>query len=221
MASKLGSQNRRRWASLGMGLIKPAQGMQSLQHLIQSPAAQVAVLPIDLKKFGRSRASMPIQPLLRQLVRSQQEDSSQAVGLTLEKINAMPHSEREEALQSYARTQIVKLLGLEQNQSFNPSQLLINLGMDSLMAVELKNKVDSDLKVNLPISFFLEEASVTSLAAKLHRSLGSPEDQPKGSGDTGTIDAARAQVLLDNIDQLSDDDVSALLNDLMEKDNES
>lgn len=221
MASKLGSQNRRRWASLGMNLIKPAQGMQALQHLMQSPAVQVAVLPIDLKTFGRSRASMPIQPLLRQIVQTKQENSSPAAGLTLEKINAVPHGEREQALQGYARAQIVKLLGLEPTQSFNPSQLLINLGMDSLMAVELKNKVDSDLKVNLPISFFLEEASVTSLAAKLHRSLGTPDGQRKGSGDTATIDAARAQVLLDNIDQLSDDDVSELLNNLMEKDNES
>lgn len=164
---------------------------------------------------------MPIQPLLRQIVQSKQEDSSPAVGLTLEKIIAIPHGEREQALQSYARAQIVKLLGLEPTQTFNPSQLLINLGMDSLMAVELKNKVGSDLKVNLPISFFLEEASVTSLAAKLHWSLGTSEDQPKGSDNTGTIDAAQAQVLLDNIDQLSDDDVSALLNNLMEKDNET
>lgn len=215
MASKLGSENQRRWANLGMRLIKPIQGMQALQQLVETQATQMAVLPIDWTKFGRSRNGSPVQPLLRHIVQAKEQNASAGAGLTLEQIKEIPYAEREQALQSYARTQIVKTLGLELTQSFNPSQLLINLGMDSLMAVELKNKIDSDLKINLPISFFLEEASVIGLAAKLSQALGRAEEQTQEVSKSDLINADRAQALLDNIDQLSEDEVNALLNNLL------
>lgn len=220
MATKVDSQNQRRWASLGMSLIKPAQGMQALQHLIETQATQMAVLPIDWSKLGRSRSGKPVQPLLRQILKTKEQTTSSEAMLTIDQIKNISFDQREQALQNYARAQVARILESDSAQSINPSQLLINLGMDSLMAVELKNKIDSDLHVNLPISFFLEEASLNSLAAKLHHALGKPEAQQKENRALEPIDAAGAQALLDNIDQLSEDEVNALLNNLLNKEDE-
>lgn len=219
MASKLSSQNQRRWVNLGMNLIKPAQGMQALERIMDVQTAQIAVLSMDWSRFGGGRNGSPVPPLLRQIVQSQEKTATLDSAVTLDQLKHIPFDKRESALQDYARAQVVRTLGLDSTQAFNPSQLLINLGMDSLMAVELKNRIDSELGINLPIRFFLEEASVNSLATRLHLTLPVVED-PQKIGMGGTIDSVTAQQLLENIDQLSEQEVDALLDNLLEKEDE-
>jgi hypothetical protein len=89
------------------------------------------------------------------------------------------------------------------------------------MAVELKNKIEGDLNVNLPVTYFLEEATTANLAQKLREQLGggSEEEQRKTGGEV--VDSEKAQALLSNLDQLSEEEVNALLNNLLTNKEES
>lgn len=181
--------------------------------------AQIAVLSMDWSRFDRGGNGSPVPPLLRHIVQPQEKTATLDSAVTLDQLKHIPFNKRESALQDYTRAQVVRTLGLDSLQAFNPSQLLINLGMDSLMAVELKNRIDSDLGINLPIRFFLEEASVNSLATRLHHTLPGVED-PQQIGVGKTIDSVTAQQLLENIDRLSEQEVDALLDNLLEKEDE-
>jgi myxalamid-type polyketide synthase MxaB len=216
MASRLSHQDQQRWAELGMNSIKPAQGMQALQQLIAQQIVQMAVLSIDWSKFGRQQSGNRIQPLLkRMLSQNGPAINSKAGIISSERFKGLLPEEQEQALLDYTREQVIKTFRLDPSYDFSSSQLLLDLGMDSLMAVELKNRIESDLGVNIPITFFLEKVSVTSLSAKISLALGiDMQSQDKGGLDD-TIDAAKAMNLLATIDHLSDEDVDSLLGDLM------
>jgi acyl carrier protein len=221
MASRLGSQNRRRWTSRGMNLIQPARGIQAMQRLMERHVTQVAVLPIDWNQFGGQQNGKSIQPLLRQMIQGKAAQP-QTSTLTLAEIENISASEQEHALQEYIKGQVTQVLGLDPSQSLNMYLPLINLGMDSLMAVELKNKIENDFGINVPIAYFLEEASVNGLAAKLHDTLShNALEKQKDNNNNETIDGAKAQLLLENIDQMSEDEMDALLNKLLTDKEES
>ena len=62
-------------------------------------------------------------------------------------------------LQSYLSEQVARALGLSPSK-LDLQQPLSDLGLDSLMAVELKNRIALDLKVNVPVVKFLQGFSV-------------------------------------------------------------
>ena len=46
------------------------------------------------------------------------------------------------------------------------------MGLDSLMAIELKNKIERQLQTTLPMSAFMNEPSVSSLATQVAETYG-------------------------------------------------
>jgi acyl carrier protein len=104
--------------------------------------------------------------------------------------------------------------------SLDVEQPLNNVGIDSLMAIELKNRIEADLGVTVPMVKFLEGPSVRVLATfvveQIHtkRPPSHPADLAKA---TGGLDAHAAGQLLSQIDDLSDDQVEALLAELADE----
>jgi hypothetical protein len=92
------------------------------------------------------------------------------------------------------------------------------------MAVEVKNRIAVDLGVNVPMVTFLSGPSVEQAAAQLLQLLTSETSglvSPLAPAtrhhlDEQTNGGADAH-LLQNLDQLSDDEVNALLTDLLAK----
>ena len=92
------------------------------------------------------------------------------------------------------------------------------------MAVEVKNRIAIDLGVNVPMVTFLSGPSIKQAAGQLLQLLTSESSSavaPLASATTrylneqtnGGID----EHLLQNLDQLSDDEVNSLLTDLLAK----
>ena len=73
-------------------------------------------------------------------------------------------------LQSYLHTQAAAVLGLDRAR-LPLEQALDRVGMDSLMAVELRNRVESDLSVTLPAVTFLQGPTILELVEKIQSHL--------------------------------------------------
>lgn len=221
MAADLNSRTPQRSNTRETEVIKPEAGAKILDILFSEPPVQSIVLPINWNRLSQRQGNKTIQPLLRKIVRVQnQSGRAKPAIMILEQIKTLSAGERETAFQDYVKQQVINILGLDPAQSFNSLRALTDLGLDSLMAVELKNKIEDDLELNIPVTYFLEGATVIDLSSKLHRELGKgTSDEKDGNGET--INSAQAKQLLENLDQLSEDEVNSLLNNLLTENKES
>ena len=86
---------------------------------------------------------------------------------SVKSILAAPQSERESLMQSYLGRQITKVLGLsasnaaERNARLKVNQPLNSLGMDSLMALEIKNLIEKSLNATVPLSSLLSGSTIS------------------------------------------------------------
>jgi phthiocerol/phenolphthiocerol synthesis type-I polyketide synthase D len=90
--------------------------------------------------------------------------------MTRHAILAAESEERQDILESY----LSRLVALELRLPLAKLQLhqpLPGLGFDSLMAIRVKNKIEHDLEMALPIVRLLEGPSVSVLAASLREQL--------------------------------------------------
>ncbi len=62
--------------------------------------------------------------------------------------------------------QLARLLGISLSQ-LNPQQPLNTLGIDSLKAVEIKNQIEANFGLVLPIETFLDDINITQLATQI------------------------------------------------------
>jgi acyl carrier protein len=89
----------------------------------------------------------------------------------LESFNSASKQERTNLLVGYIQKQVAQVLGLARSQ-LDIQQPLNYMGLDSLMAVELRNRMKSELGVELSVATFLEGLSVSTLATQVMEQMG-------------------------------------------------
>lgn len=82
-------------------------------------------------------------------------------------------TKRQELLVNYIREKVVKVLGLDKSQHLNLQKPLQEMGFNSLSNIDLKNQIDVEIGVNLPIETLLSGSSIQQLADILLEQLTS------------------------------------------------
>ncbi len=82
----------------------------------------------------------------------------------------LPTTQRPTRLETYLKHQLAHALGLPVDQ-INSDQPIMNLGFDSLMAVELKNRLESELGVSVSVTTFLKSPNIVQLSQNLSDQL--------------------------------------------------
>jgi amino acid adenylation domain-containing protein len=116
--------------------------------------------------------------------------------LSREALEAAEPAARRPLLEAWLHAQAARVLGVAAER-IDPRQPLVTLGLDSLMAGELKTAVDSALGVALQLTRLLEEVGISALAAELLAEMKLPAG-PAGEGvaaGTGRMTVARPEAL--------------------------
>lgn len=77
----------------------------------------------------------------------------------------------EQFLQHFLLQQISIVLGLQSNAKIDPERVLMELGLDSLLAVELRNRLASTTKLKLPAGFLFDNPTCGQLLAFFKKNL--------------------------------------------------
>jgi acyl carrier protein len=212
-----------RLALLGISSIAPRQALEILERLLGQSAGQVVAVPVNWKLYREFYPTDSASPLLAELERESAE-VPQAAGRTSERraaILAAEPAERRRLLQSYLSEQVARALGLSPSK-LDHQQSLSELGLDSLMAVELKNRIAVDLKVNVPVVKFLQGLSVDQAVTQVLEQLATEAADltvPPALPVAPLGERQNVERLLARLDQLSDEQVSELLSDMLAEEN--
>ncbi|MEM9156305.1 MAG: acyl carrier protein, partial [Cyanobacteria bacterium P01_F01_bin.33] len=84
-----------------------------------------------------------------------------------QELDAAPASERHDLLVDHLQSEVVQVLQLPESQLPDPHLGFFEMGMDSLMAVELKNRLEVGLDRSLPSTLTFESPTIDALATYL------------------------------------------------------
>ncbi len=129
--------------------------------------------------------------------------------------------EQQLLLESYLSEQVAGVLRVSQGK-LDKEQPLTALGLDSLMAIELRNRIERELQVHISIVAFLQGPSIRQFAIQLLEQLPlamSPSSVEVAPKDDISIDQQRAAQLLTQLDNLSDEEVELLLGTMLQQEN--
>jgi acyl carrier protein len=121
-------------------------------------------------------------------------------------------AERLELLVDYVRERVAVVLRADPGRVPDRGQRLMDVGMDSLMAVELRGALGAGLALDrqLPATLMFDHPTIEAIARFLEREvLGAPGAAEAAPRTVTTTVADRERV--ENIAGMSDDDVEALL----------
>jgi myxalamid-type polyketide synthase MxaB len=141
MANRLTTQQQQRLTQQGLKAIAPTKGLKVLKQLLQQQATQTIVFPVDWATF---LPQQPANPFFNQ-VQPQIKTPNTPPSSFLQQLAATEASGRKTLLQEHIRSQIAQVLGYRAPDAIDIQEKFADLGMDSLMAVEFKNNLQTSL----------------------------------------------------------------------------
>ena len=137
--------------------------------------------------------------------------SSGNTGSIRRTLEDLPAAERHEWLGAQVRAAIAAVLGLEREQ-VGARQRLFDLGVDSLMALELRNRLQTIFDLRLSQTFVFDYPRMEAIVAFLSGELGLDDVPPE---ELESADSADSRV--DGLGRISEDEAEELLLQELEK----
>ncbi|MBG1266945.1 type I polyketide synthase [Nostoc sp. WHI] len=208
MAEEIASRDRDRWAALGVSAIKPEQGLQVFGRLLEQNVAQVGVLSVNWSKFLKQLPQGLDLPFLDLCASNSGQPQAQQPEF-LQQLEAAPVKERKTLLMTYIRSQIAKVVGLKSLEEVEPRQRLFDLGLDSLVAVELKNWLERGLGKSLRSTLIFDYPTVEALVDYLIQDVLSMEFYSTSKQELPTV--AEGTELSATLKEMSQEEIADLL----------
>jgi acyl carrier protein len=183
MASQMRAGGHDVWSERGLGWITPAQGFARLERLLREGAVQTAVLPIDWARFV---ARLPAGADAAFFADVAGRSSATATGpaatapavARAAQWRALPASQRKGVVQEHLAEQTRAMLGVAATTHIDAATPLKELGLDSLMAVELRNALARSIGESLPATLLFDHPSLAALTRYLMTQLKLVDDTP-------------------------------------------
>jgi len=153
--------------SRGMELIPPEAGLNLLGKLLQSNVAQVAVMNAqwgDVLKLMGARRPMLLADVATEVQGVAGADAGSRVDHVFRKELVAAESEaRHTLVRGYIQQELARIMGVVP-ETLESDRQLSSFGLDSLLALELKNNLESRLNFTLPMAKLMEGPTIASLA---------------------------------------------------------
>ncbi|NJK64639.1 MAG: acyl carrier protein [Synechococcaceae cyanobacterium SM2_3_1] len=94
-----------------------------------------------------------------------------------ESLNSTASEQRRSKLVAYLQQEVARVLGLDASHLPKAEQGFFDMGMDSMMALDLKERLDKALGASLPATLALELPTISALADHLAREVLQWQDQ--------------------------------------------
>ena len=148
------------------------QATDCLAAALMSRETQLSVLRMDWTLWRGLGITDSVPPKFAHLLRARNGVAEGSAAVSPDSIRAAAPAERLAMVERFVRGKAAGLLGIDPAE-MDADRPLLELGLDSLMAVEFRNWIENQLAVALPISALMRSAGVRSLAGTICDEIGS------------------------------------------------
>ncbi|MEZ4644658.1 MAG: SDR family NAD(P)-dependent oxidoreductase [Chloroflexota bacterium] len=209
-----------RLALRGVGSITPEQGVDALVRLHTAAVTQAAVMPFDLGQWQAFYPAARAARLFAELAGAREEGTATAVTPSAtatfhdELLAAAPGRARHNLFANHLREQVAQVLRMA------PGRVPLNkplktLGLDSLMTLELRTRLENSLGLTLSATFIWNYPTIEALLPFLAQKMGVPladgGEETAVSPVTPTPPTSTEPAAA--LDDLSQEDIEAMLAD--------
>jgi len=175
MAAHATRDRRERLARQGMGSIPTEQGLELFGQLLRHASGQIGVMPINWSQMFEAYPELRTSPFLTHLAQAAApaDHAPEPAQSMRDVVLAAAPDERQSLVETLICEQVAKVSGIVAAR-LNRQQSLIALGIDSLMGIELRRRVEAESGVTIPLGRLLEGPTIAELAALLLDQIGAP-----------------------------------------------
>jgi NADPH:quinone reductase-like Zn-dependent oxidoreductase len=205
----------------GHDVITPRRGLEWLETLMRGTAAHVGVFPVRWDAF-LERAGL-LTPFLAHFdalgraaeVATPRAAAASAANALVDQLLDASAGRRHELLIGFVGEHVARVIGAPSRESIDVRQPLNEMGLDSLMAVELRNRLGHGLGLarSLPATLVFDHPTLEALAAYLARDVLSANDTPAAEKVASAAPGDAVGVL----DELSDEEIEKLFTNKMKR----
>ena len=161
----------RRW---GLLAIDPDEGVEMLGRLLDAEGAQAWAAPLDTEVLKRRSAELPHLSLASDLVGAPVAPPRQTgqARADVGGLPDLPEEERRAAILKYVVEIVRSVTGMEPSETVRVEDRFDDLGVDSLLSLDLIEALERSLSVSLPQTIFIDCPTVEMLAGYLAAEVG-------------------------------------------------
>ena len=197
----------------GFRSIESRQGLRILEHLMSQDHVQVGVMSVNWRQYSDLLTSAHRSSLLSKVctaeVRSAGEPQKTAQPPLLERLRHAPTKKRRQTLEAHIRDQAIKVLGLSPSFKLDPNQGLASFGMDSLMTIELKNRLQVSIGKTLSSTIVFDHPTVVALAEYLEQHVLQKVEDSNEAADEPKLHDQKAGLI--EVTKLSEEEAEVML----------
>jgi len=211
MAADLAKRSARQWVPQGVTPVPIDDGLQVFAALRQSGSPQTGVLNVNWASFVEQLPAGASIPLISAIAAKVTDAVSTPGSPTVEpqlirQLKQLPPRERPDAVIRQVQTEVARVMGLDESEAPDPEQGFFQMGLDSLMAIELRNHLSLSIGRNIPAPVMFQFSNISSLAGYVLREVFPDAERAVGS-------AAAAIIAADGAETSSEDELLAQLAD--------
>ena len=208
-----------RLAAQGLAALTAEQSLLALQRLLEAGATQATVMAVDWKRYVERVTRGKPPAFLAEVAGGAVADAPAAArtaeaakgdSLRQQLAEAVP-SRRKPLVAAFVRDRALRALGVDPAKPVDPRTPLGDLGLDSLLAVDLRNTLGSALGKPLPATLLFDHPSIEALTDYLLSEVLHFGDEAQGVSPDVAPAVPAVRELVGSIEAMSDDEVDRLI----------
>jgi acyl transferase domain-containing protein/NADPH:quinone reductase-like Zn-dependent oxidoreductase/acyl carrier protein/SAM-dependent methyltransferase len=196
-------------ARQGTTELSPGEVISILESSLAAGNTQVAAIRVDWAKWRQSFRSMQENPLLQRILAS--VERQEGAGLTSDwrqMIESAAPKDRESVITAAVRDVIGSVLRVKPD-SLRNDQPLTDLGLDSLMGVEIENSLEAAIGVALPPTSLMRARTIGQIATLISGYMGGKTAAPAPAAATAPPETSVTEDV--DLEAMTDEDIDRLL----------
>ncbi|CAN5733999.1 type I polyketide synthase [soil metagenome] len=159
-------------SALGISMITAEQGLAAAELVLAADRSHTGVFSLDAKQWFQSFPATQDSSLFARLAETLTIESTEVRdrGRIRAELDATDPAERPARLAAAIADEIRSVL--RSTEPLAQDQALESLGLDSLMALELRNRLEANLAITLPAALIWAYPTISGLAGALYERMG-------------------------------------------------